>query len=36
LPNVWRSARDLVNAEGEIVTLSGNIKFALGRLDGSP
>lgn len=36
LPNVWRSARDLVNAEGEIVTLSGNIKFALGRLNGSP
>lgn len=36
LPNIWRSARDLVNAEGEIVTLSGNIKFALGRLDGSP
>lgn len=36
LPNVWRSARDLVNAEGEIVTLSGNIKFALGRLAGVP
>ncbi|HEY6543817.1 MAG TPA: DUF6689 family protein [Dokdonella sp.] len=36
LPNVWRSARDLVNAEGEIVTLGRNIKFALGRLAGSP
>ncbi|HEX7769973.1 MAG TPA: DUF6689 family protein [Dokdonella sp.] len=36
LPNIWRSARDLVNAEGEIVTLSGSIKFALGRLGGSP
>ncbi|WP_331653039.1 DUF6689 family protein [Dokdonella sp.] len=36
LPNTWRSARDLVNAEGELVTLSGNIKFALGRLDGVP
>jgi len=36
LPNVWRSARDLANAEGELVTLSGNVKFALGRLDGVP
>jgi hypothetical protein len=36
LPNVWRSARDLVNAEAEIVTLGRNIKFALGRLAGSP
>ena len=36
LPNVWRSARDLVNAEGDIVTLGRNIKFALGRLAGSP
>ncbi|MGN6518246.1 MAG: DUF6689 family protein [Dokdonella sp.] len=36
LPNVWRSARDLVNAEGELVTLSGNVKFALGRLNGVP
>lgn len=36
LPNVWRSARDLVNAEGELVTLSGNVKFALARLNGVP
>lgn len=36
LPNVWRSARDLVNAEGETVSLSGHLKFLLGRLDGVP
>lgn len=36
LPNIWRSARDLVNAEGEVVSFTGNIRFALGRLNGSP
>ncbi len=36
LPNVWRSARDLVNAEGETVSLSIHLKFLLGRLDGVP
>lgn len=36
LPNVWRSARDLVNAEGETVALSGHLKFLLGRLNGVP
>lgn len=36
LPNIWRSARDLVNAEGEVVSYTGNIKFMLGRLNGSP
>ncbi|MEO6690481.1 MAG: DUF6689 family protein [Dokdonella sp.] len=36
LPNTWRSARDLVNAEGEVVGFTGNIRFALGRLSGSP
>ena len=36
LPNTWRSMRDLVNAEGEVVSYTGNLRFALGRLNGSP
>lgn len=36
LPNVWRSQRDLVNAEGEIVSFSDHLKFLLGRLNGTP
>lgn len=36
LPNRWRSARDLNNAEGEIVGLTDNLKFLLGRLNGMP
>ncbi len=36
LPNRWRSARDLGNAEGEIVGLTDNLKFLLGRLNGIP
>ena len=36
LPNIWRASRDLVNAEGEVVGFTGNIRFALGRLNGSP
>lgn len=36
LPNLWRSARDLVNAEGETVTINRHLKFLLGRLDGVP
>lgn len=36
LPNTWRSQRDLVNAEGEVVSYTGNLRFALGRLNGSP
>jgi hypothetical protein len=36
LPNRWRSARDLTNAEGEIVSLTGHLKFLLGRLNGIP
>lgn len=36
LPNRWRSARDLNNAEGEIVGLTDNLKFLLGRLNGIP
>ena len=36
LPNTWRSARDLVNAEGEVVSFTGNIRFALRRLSGMP
>jgi hypothetical protein len=36
LPNRWRSARDLNNAEGEIVSLSDHLKFLLGRLNGVP
>ncbi|MEO8460273.1 MAG: DUF6689 family protein [Dokdonella sp.] len=36
LPNVWRSARDLVNAEGETVSMSSFLIFTVGRLNGSP
>jgi hypothetical protein len=36
LPNTWRSLRDLVNAEGEVVSYTGNLRFALQRLNGSP
>lgn len=36
LPNSWRAQRDLVNAEGEIVSYSDHLKFLLGRLNGSP
>ena len=36
LPNRWRAQRDLVNAEGEIVSYSDHLKFLLGRLDGNP
>jgi hypothetical protein len=36
LPNTWRSARDLVNAEGEVVSYTGSLRFALERLNGSP
>ena len=36
LPNRWRSARDLANAEGEIVGMTDNLKFLLGRLNGIP
>lgn len=36
LPNTWRSLRDLVNAEGEVVGFTGNLHFLLGRLGGSP
>jgi hypothetical protein len=36
LPNIWRSMRDLVNAEGEVVGFTGNLHFLLGRLVGSP
>jgi hypothetical protein len=36
LPNTWRSQRDLVNAEGEVVGFTGNLHFLLGRLAGSP
>jgi hypothetical protein len=36
LPNRWRSARDLSNAEGEIVGQTNHLKFLLGRLNGIP
>lgn len=36
LPNRWRSARDLENLEGEVVSRSGHLKFLLGRLNGNP
>jgi hypothetical protein len=36
LPNRWRSARDLINLEGEIVARSNHLKFLLGRLNGDP
>lgn len=36
LPNAWRSARDLVNLEGEVVGKAGHLKFLLGRLNGDP
>ncbi len=36
LPNRWRSARDLNNAEGEIVGQTDHLKFLLGRLNGIP
>lgn len=36
LPNRWRSARDLGNAEGEIVGQTDHLKFLLGRLNGIP
>lgn len=36
LPNRWRSARDLENLEGEVVSRSGHLKFLLGRLNGDP
>ena len=36
LPNRWRSARDLLNLEGEIVARSNHLKFLLDRLNGNP
>jgi hypothetical protein len=36
LPNRWRSARDLVDHEGELISLSDALKFTLGRLNGVP
>lgn len=36
LPNRWRSARDLDNAEGAIVGISDHLRFLLGRLNGVP
>jgi hypothetical protein len=36
LPNHWRSARDLVDHEGELIGLSNALKFTLGRLNGAP
>jgi len=36
LPNQWRSTRDLDNVEGDIVGRSDNLRFMMGRLNGSP
>ncbi len=36
LPNRWRSLRDLVDHEGELISLSDSLKFTLGRLNGVP
>ena len=36
LPNQWRSTRDLDNVEGDIVGRSDNLRFLMGRLNGSP
>jgi hypothetical protein len=36
LPNRWRAARDLDNVEGDLVGHTDNLRFMMGRLDGSP
>ncbi|MBL8298016.1 MAG: hypothetical protein JNN30_06645 [Rhodanobacteraceae bacterium] len=36
LPNRWRSQRDLIDHEGELISLSDALKFTLGRLNGAP
>ncbi|MET0230481.1 MAG: DUF6689 family protein [Rhodanobacteraceae bacterium] len=36
LPNEWRSTRDLDNVEGDIVGRTDNLRFMMGRLNGSP
>lgn len=36
LPNVWRSARDLDNVEGDLAGRIDNLRFMMGRLEGSP
>jgi hypothetical protein len=36
LPNRWRSQRDLDNVEGSLVGHTDNLRFMMGRLNGSP
>jgi hypothetical protein len=36
LPNQWRSTRDLDNVEGDMVGHTDNLRFMMGRLNGSP
>jgi hypothetical protein len=36
LPNRWRSQRDLDNVEGALVGHADNLRFMMGRLNGSP
>jgi hypothetical protein len=36
LPNRWRSARDLDNVEGDLIGHTENLRFMMGRLNGSP
>lgn len=36
LPNRWRSARDLDNVEGDLIGHTDNLRFMMGRLNGSP
>ncbi|HEY6985923.1 MAG TPA: DUF6689 family protein, partial [Rhodanobacteraceae bacterium] len=36
LPNLWRSARDLDDTEGQLVGGTSSLGFMMGRLNGSP
>jgi len=36
LPNIWRSARDLEDTEGELIGGTSSLDFMMGRLNGSP
>lgn len=36
VPNIWRSARDLDDVEGDLVGHTNSLRFMMGRLGGSP
>lgn len=36
LPNIWRSARDLDDVEGDLVGGTNSLRFMMGRLGGAP